>query len=153
MFATRGVKPIICSFSDLAASGGYFIAAGCDPIFAEPMTITGSIGIFYGKFDLSGLLGKLGVTTETYKRGTRADVESLLPPVHRRGAHASLLEKLEYMYGRFVGAVAEGRKLTKDRGRRRRAAATSTPASRRKPIKLVDKFGGLGDALDEAKRA
>ena len=54
VFATRGVKPILCSMSNLAASGGYFVAAGCELIFAEPMTITGSIGIFFGKFDLSG---------------------------------------------------------------------------------------------------
>src|SRR5690606_7775251 len=113
VFQTRGVKPIICSLSDLAASGGYFIAAGCDMIFAEPMTITGSIGIFYGKFDLSGLLSKIGVTVDTYKRGKRSDVESLFRP-YTSEERAVLLDKLRYMYGRFVGAVAEGRKLTKD---------------------------------------
>ena len=56
VFALRGVKPILCSMGDVAASGGYFIAAGCDVIFADPMTITGSIGFFTGKVDLSGLL-------------------------------------------------------------------------------------------------
>ncbi|HEY5944661.1 MAG TPA: signal peptide peptidase SppA [Kofleriaceae bacterium] len=149
VFQTRGVKPIICSFGDLAASGGYFIAAGCDMIFAEPMTITGSIGIFYGKFDLSGLLKKLGVTTETYKRGKRSDVESMFRPYNDE-ERAMLMEKLRYMYGRFVGAVAEGRKLTKDQvdGLGRGHVYTGAAA---KPIQLVDRFGGLGDALDEAK--
>jgi protease-4 len=65
--------------SDLAASGGYFIAAGCDLVFAEPMTITGSIGIFYGKFACRELLRKFRATT-AYKRGKRADLESLFRP-------------------------------------------------------------------------
>jgi len=150
VFATRGVKPILCSFSDLAASGGYFIAAGCDVIFAKPMSITGSIGIFYGKFDLSGLLKKVGITTDTYKRGKRADVESLYRPysAEERGV---LMDKLKYMYGRFVGAVAEGRGMKKDEvdniGRGHVWSGTMA-----KDVKLVDRFGGLGDAIDEAKQ-
>jgi protease-4 len=150
VFATRGVKPIVCSMSDLAASGGYFVAAGCDVIFAEPMTITGSIGIFYGKFDIAGLAGKLGVTTDTYKRGKRADLESMFRP-YTDDERAMLKDKLRYMYGRFVGAVAEGRAMTRDavdavgRGH----VWTGDQAM---PIKLVDKFGGLNAALDEAKR-
>jgi protease-4 len=150
VFATRGVKPILCSMSNLAASGGYFVAAGCDLIFAEPMTITGSIGIFYGKFDLGGLAQKLGVTTDTFKRGKRADLESMFRP-YTDDERAMLLDKLRYMYGRFVGAVAEGRGLTQDdvdaigRGHVWSGAQAM-------PIKLVDRFGGLGDAIDEAKR-
>jgi protease-4 len=150
VFQTRGVKPVICSLGDLAASGGYFIAAGCDTIFAEPMTITGSIGIFYGKFDLSGLLKKVGVSTETYKRGKRSDVESMFRP-YTDDERTMLMDKLRYMYGRFVGAVAEGRKLTKDQvdGLGRGHVYTGALA---KPIQLVDRYGGLGDAIDEAKK-
>jgi len=150
VFATRGVKPILCSMSDLAASGGYFVAAGCDLIFAEPMTITGSIGIFYGKFDLSGLLAKLGVTTDTYKRGKRADVESMFRP-YTDDERAMLLEKLRYMYGRFVGAVSEGRGLKKAEVDAVGRGHVWT-GSQAKQHKLVDRFGGLGDVLDEAKR-
>ncbi len=150
VFATRGVKPILCSMSNYAASGGYFVAAGCDLIYAEPMTITGSIGIFYGKFDLSGLLRKLGITTDTYKRGKRADVESLYRPFTDE-ERAVLLDQLRYSYGRFVGAVAEGRGMKKDEvdGVGRGHVYTGEMA---KPLKLVDRFGGLGDALDEAKQ-
>jgi len=150
VFATRGVKPIICSMSNLAASGGYFIAAGCDMIFAEPMTITGSIGIFYGKFDVGGLARKLGVTTETFKRGKRADLESMFRP-YTDEERAVLKDKLRYMYGRFVGAVAEGRGMKRPdvdavgRGH----VWTGEQAM---PIKLVDRFGGLADAIDEARR-
>jgi protease-4 len=150
VFATRGVKPILCSFSDLAASGGYFIAAGCDLIFADPMTITGSIGIFYGKFDLSGLIKKLGIATYTNKRGAHSDMESLFRPF-TDDERKTLLEKLRYMYGRFVGAVSDGRKLSKEQvdSLGRGHVYTGEMA---KGIALVDRHGGIGDALDEAKR-
>src|SRR5207249_2501931 len=147
---TRGVKPIVCSMSNLAASGGYFVAAGCEAIFAEPMTITGSIGIFSGKFELGALARKLGITTDTYKRGARADMEGMFRPYtdEERGV---LKDQLRYMYGRFVGAVAEGRGLTRDAvdavGR-----GHVWSGAQAMPIKLIDRYGGLGDALAEAKR-
>ncbi|HWU89750.1 MAG TPA: signal peptide peptidase SppA, partial [Kofleriaceae bacterium] len=150
VFATRGVKPILCSMSDVAASGGYFIAAGCETIFAEPMTITGSIGIFYGKFELSGLLRKLGITTDTYKRGKHSDEESSFRP-YTEEERAVLLDKLKYMYGRFVGAVAEGRKMKKEEVDAIGRGHVWTGAMA-KPVRLVDRFGGIGDAIDEAKR-
>jgi protease-4 len=150
VFETRGVKPIICSMSNLAASGGYFVAAGCEVIFAEPMTITGSIGIFYGKFDIGGLARKLGITTETWKRGKRADLESMFRP-YTDEERAVLKDKLRYMYGRFVGAVAEGRGIPKDDVDAIGRGHVWTGAQAM-PIKLVDKFGGLADAIDEAKR-
>lgn len=150
VFATRGKKPIICSMSNLAASGGYFVAAGCDLILAEPMTITGSIGIFFGKFDLSGLIAKLGISIDTFKRGARSDEESMFRP-YTLEERTALLAKLRYSYGRFVGAVAEGRKLTKDAvdavGR-----GHVYSGEQAKPLALVDRFGGLGDALDEARK-
>ncbi|MEJ7604610.1 MAG: signal peptide peptidase SppA, partial [Kofleriaceae bacterium] len=150
VFATRGVKPILCSMSDVAASGGYFVAAGCDLIYAEPMTITGSIGIFYGKFDLSGLIAKLGITTDTYKRGKRSDVESMFRPYtdEERGV---LLDKLRYMYGRFLGAVSQGRGMKKEQVDAVGRGHVWTGAQA-KQVKLIDRFGGLGDVLDEAKR-
>ncbi|HMG57418.1 MAG TPA: signal peptide peptidase SppA [Kofleriaceae bacterium] len=150
VFDTRGVKPILCSLSNLAASGGYFVAAGCDLIFAEPMTITGSIGIYYGKFDVGGLASKLGVTTDTYKRGKHADLESLFRP-YTDEERSVLKGNLRYMYGRFVGAVAEGRGMKHDAvdaiGR-----GHVWSGAQAMPIKLIDRFGGLGDAIDEAKR-
>lgn len=149
VFETRGIKPIVCSMSNIAASGGYFAAAGCDVVYAEPMTITGSIGIFYGKVDISGLLGKLGITTETFKHGKHSDVESVFRP-YTDEERARLMDELRYSYGRFVGAVAEGRKLTKEQvdavGRGHVYSGDQALHA-----KLIDKFGGLGDALDDAK--
>jgi protease-4 len=150
VFATRGVKPILCSMGDVAASGGYFVAAGCETIFAEPMTITGSIGIFYGKFDASGLLRKLGITSDTHKRGKRADIESYFRPYNEE-ERAVLLDKLKYMYGRFVGAVAEGRRMKKEEvDAVGRGHVWSGEMAR--GVRLVDRFGGLGDAIDLAKQ-
>ncbi|HUJ60577.1 MAG TPA: signal peptide peptidase SppA [Kofleriaceae bacterium] len=150
VFATRGTKPIVCSMSNLAASGGYFVAAGCDLIFAEPMTITGSIGIFTGKFDVSHLLSTLGVTTETLKAAKRADLESMFRP-YTDEEQALVLDKLRYMYGRFIGAVAAGRGMAKDDVDKVGRGHVYTGAQAR-PIKLVDRFGGLADAIEEAKR-
>jgi len=118
-------------------------------IFAEPMTITGSIGIFFGKFDLSGLLKKVGVTIDTFKHGARSDAESMFRP-YTNDERVALLDKLRYSYGRFIGAVAEGRGLTKDAvdavGR-----GHVYSGEQAKPLRLVDRLGGLGDALDEAR--
>jgi protease-4 len=150
VFETRGVKPILCSMSDVAASGGYFLAAGCDTIIAEPMTITGSIGIFSGKPDLSGLLAKLGVTTSTLAHGKHATIGSMYAP-YTDDERAAVMQQLRYMYGRFVGAVAEGRKLTKEQvdAIGRGHVYTGEQAM---PIHLVDRFGGLEDALALAKQ-
>jgi protease-4 len=151
VFKTRGVKPIICSLGDVAASGGYFAAAGCDVIYADPMTVTGSIGIFNGKFDISGLLSRLGLTWKTYKRGEHADLESYYRPLTEE-ERAFMKTKLHYYYGRFIQAVAEGRNLAvgevDEIGRGR--VWTGAQA---KPLKLIDRFGGIGDALAAAKLA
>src|SRR5678815_5640334 len=102
------------------------------------------------RFDIGGLARKLGVTTDTFKRGKRADLESMFR-AYTDDERAVLKDKLRYMYGRFVAAVSEGRGITKDdvdaigRGHVWSGAQAM-------PIKLIDKFGGLGDALDEAKR-
>ena len=77
ILSVREKKPIICSMGNVAASGGYFVAAGCDHVIADPMTITGSIGIFAGKFDISGLLDKVGIDTYTLKKGEHAGALSL----------------------------------------------------------------------------
>ena len=77
---TARVKPVIVSMGSAAASGGYYIAAPATRIFANPLTITGSIGIFYGKADVSELLRKIGVNVEVYKTAPRADAESIFRP-------------------------------------------------------------------------
>ena len=101
------------------------------------MTVTGSIGIFYGKFDVSGLLAKLGITTETYKRGSAPTSRATSGRTPTTSASCCSTSS-RYMYGRFVGAVAEGRKMTKDEvdAVGRGHVCTGEQA---KPIELVDR--------------
>jgi protease-4 len=147
---TKGVKPVICSLGDVAASGGYFMAAPCDRIFAAPSTLTGSIGIFTGKFDLSGLATKLGVNVERYERGLHASMESLFRS-YTDEERALLLEKMRYYYGRFVETVARGRGLTPTQvDAIGRGHVWSGRAAQMRG--LVDEFGSLTDAIAEAKK-
>ncbi len=146
----RGVKPIICSMGDMAASGGYFAAAYCDRIFADSMTITGSIGIFNGSFDISGLLSKFGLSWTTYKRGENSDLGSMYRAMEEKEKRL-MKEKLHYYYGRFIGAVAEGRGMSRDDvdnvGRGHVWTGEQSIS-----IKLVDELGGLIDAISYAKQ-
>ncbi|HEY2746424.1 MAG TPA: signal peptide peptidase SppA [Polyangia bacterium] len=147
---TAQVKPVICSLGDLAASGGYFMAAACSKIYAAPSTLTGSIGIFTGKFDVSGLAAKIGVTLEHYEHGAHAGIDSLYRP-YTDEERVLILQKLRYFYGRFVDQVARGRKLTPVQvDAIGRGHIWSGDAALKRG--LVDEFGGLMDAVAEAKR-
>lgn len=145
LFRSRGEKPIICSLGDTAASGGYFIAAGCDTIVAEPSTVTGSIGIFSGKVDLSGLAEKLGVGVEVAKRGPHADIESWFRP-YSDEERAAITASLRYYYDRFVAAVAHGRALKTEEVEAVARGRVWTGAQARER-RLVDVLGGLQAAL------
>lgn len=149
VFATRGVKPIICSLGDVAASGGYYAAAGCEVIFAEASTITGSIGIFTGKFDVSGLLSRLGVSWQSYQRGAHANLESMFEP-YSEDERALVEDKLRYFYERFLDTVAKGRGMTRDQVDEIGRGRVWTGA-RAQEVGLVDRLGGLVDALALAR--
>lgn len=145
----RKKKPVVVSMSDLAASGGYYIAMSGDPIVAYPGTYTGSIGVIFGKVNLAGLYDKLGIKTEILKRGRFADIDTgshALTPEGRR----KLRESLEVFYDGFVQRVAEGRKMDK--------AAVNELAqgrvwlgSQAKANHLVDELGGIDRAIDLLK--
>ncbi len=150
VFATRGVKPIICSMGDVAASGGYFAAAGCDEIFADAMTITGSIGIFTGKFDLSKLFGRVGLHWLTVKRGRHADMDGYFRP-YTEQERTEVKTKLRYFYNRFVDTVAEGRGMTAD-AVDKVARGRVWSGEDAKPLGLVTRIGTIGDAIALAKQ-
>jgi protease-4 len=147
---TRGKKPIIVSMGDVAASGGYWVAAGADQIFAPPSALTGSIGVVGVRLDLSGLAAKIGITSSTAKIGSHADSASAFRPWSDDELAASRTE-MKYIYDRFVDWVASGRHLSREtvqeiaRGR----IWSGEQAQRRG---LVDRLGGLAAALEEAKR-
>jgi protease-4 len=146
-------KPVVASLGNVAASGGYFVAAPARVIFAEPSCITGSIGIFAGKADLSGLLAKVGIGVDIKKRGgSRADVDTPYRP-YTPAEEAALKKKLRYYYLRFVDAVAKGRKKL---GKRERvlplAGGRVWTGAQARQRGLVDRVGGLYEAVQAARK-
>lgn len=107
--ALSSKKPLVISMSDVAASGGYYIAMTGDPVLAYPDTVTGSIGVIYGKVNIQGLYDKLGISTEILKRGANADIDSALRPL-TPDSRRKLREGVEFIYDGFLKRVAEGRK-------------------------------------------
>ncbi len=146
----RKVKPVIVSMSDVAGSGGYWIAMAATRIVAQPQTLTGSIGVLAGKFSVDGLLGKLGVTSEKLVFGEKADIFSPFRPF-TPDERKVLKEEILWTYEQFLSKAAEGRGLTRDEvdavGKGR--IWTGRQAKDRK---LVDELGGLTMALGLAKK-
>lgn len=141
-------KKVVVSMGDLAASGGYWIAAEADFIFADEATITGSIGVLMGKFEASALWEKAGVNWGGLQWGANADIWSLNEPFDA-AAMARLNVVIDDTYNTFLDIVANGRKLDKDvvRELAKGRAWTGKLAGHQR---LVDSFGGLYDALDFA---
>jgi protease-4 len=141
----RQRKPVVASMGDLAASGGYLAAAGADAIVAEPSTLTGSIGVFVLKPDLSALLAKLGVSREAWARGGTAQLASAAKPWSERERRA-VERQVESFYRTFVDRVAEGRRLPRERVE---AAAGGRVWTGRQAAErgLVDALGTLQDAI------
>ncbi len=149
--SAAGGKPVIVSMGGVAASGGYYMASPATRIFANPATITGSIGIFYGKADVAELLHRIGVGTETYRTAPRADAESVFRPFTPE-ERAELERKVRQFYEVFLNRVSLGRKIDRDSvdrlGQGRVYTGEQALANR-----LVDEVGGLRQALEFARRA
>jgi protease-4 len=142
-------RPLVASMSDLAASGGYYIAMAADAIVAQPGTLTGSIGIFTGKIAVGGTLAKLGIGQETITSGADADIYSPFAPFSP-AQRDKLQTVLDTFYAGFVQKAADSRKMTTQqvdavaRGR----VWTGRQAQERG---LVDTLGGLDVAIAEAR--
>ncbi len=146
---TTRVKPVVVSMGSMAASGGYYIAAPATRIFANPLTLTGSIGIFYGKADIQGLLGKLGVNAVVYNSAPRADAESIFRPFTDNERQA-LSRKVEQFYDMFLSRVSAGRRLSKAEVHAVAEGRVWTGAQAARHG-LVDELGGLRQALAAAR--
>jgi protease-4 len=143
------VKPVVCSMSSLAASGGYYVAAGADVIFANPGTITGSIGVKAELADVRGLMEKLGIRHEQVVTGKYKGMGSPfheLTPAQRK----QLQTMLDDIHSQFVGDVAAARDMTPQAvdALAQGQAFTGRQASKNG---LVDKLGGLDDAIVHLK--
>jgi protease-4 len=146
---TARKKPLIISMGSAAASGGYYASMAGGPIFANRATVTGSIGIFYGKVDLQGLLGKIGVNVEAYRSAPRADAESLFRPF-TDDEHRELGVKVKQFYDLFIARVSEGRRMPPAQVDALARGRVWTGAQA-KDRGLVDRIGGLREALGEAR--
>lgn len=142
--------PVVVSMGDLAASGGYYIASPGTTVMADPMTITGSIGVFGLHFNYGELATKLSIGTDGVKTTAHAD---LLEP-HRPATPEELAivqTSVDEIYEQFLGVVSRGRKMERDAVHAIAQGRVWTGARARK-IGLVDRFGGLRDAIAEAAR-
>ncbi|HUI31681.1 MAG TPA: signal peptide peptidase SppA [Candidatus Acidoferrales bacterium] len=145
-------KPVIASFGNVAASGGYYVAAGVRKIFAEPATLTGSIGVVIAFPVLTDFLEKdLGSNVEEYRAGRNSDI---LSPFHRwDDSDLKYVDKfLNETYNDFKTKVAEGRKLSMDRVEELAQGKVYT-GIQAKSFDLIDEYGGLDKAIQYAADA
>lgn len=143
---TSQQKPVIASMSDYAASGGYYLAMGCDTIVAQPHTITGSIGIFSILFDASGLMGnKLGITTDQVKTGEYGEMITISRPL-TTAEKAVWQRRTEEIYETFTGKAAQGRNMPVD-DLKKVASGRVWTGEQARVRGLVDVLGGYEDAI------
>jgi protease-4 len=151
----RSKKPVIASMSDVAGSGGYYICMSAQKIYAEPGTITGSIGVVGGKVALGGLWDKAGIKTEVLSRGANSGILSLdepFSPAEKKRMKALMQD----VYDQFVdkalqGRVKAGRKMTRDQLLKLAGGRIYT-GRQAKEVGLVDELGTLEDAIAEAAK-
>ncbi|HEY8074067.1 MAG TPA: signal peptide peptidase SppA, partial [Labilithrix sp.] len=142
-------KPVVACMANVAASGGYYVAAPAHKVVAEATTITGSIGVVAARLSIEPLLARLGISTETVRRGARAGLLAASTPLSD-DEHRALEREIEATYGTFVRVVASGRKMSEDaveplaRGR----VYTGKMAL---DVGLVDVLGGFDAAVREVR--
>jgi protease-4 len=152
---TRSKKPVIASMSDVAASGGYYISMGARKIYAEPGTLTGSIGVVGGKLAVGGAFSKLGIKTEVISRGANSGVLSSEEPftASEREAMTTLMKDI---YDQFVDKALAGRQKAGKKMSREEllklAGGRIWTGRQAKENGLIDELGTLDDALADAKK-
>ena len=146
---TQSKKPLIASMGDTAASGGYYISMGTKKIYAEPGTLTGSIGVVSGKLALKGLMDKVGVTTDVISRGKNSGIFSSTEPFTESEREVWKRSMTE-CYDQFTSKAAKGRKM--DVAKLRELAQGKLYSGRMaKKEGLVDEIGTLEDAIADVK--
>ncbi|MGH9672076.1 MAG: signal peptide peptidase SppA [Bryobacteraceae bacterium] len=143
-------KPMVISMSDLAASGGYYISMTGDPVVAYPATMTGSIGVIYGKVNMRGLYDKLGIQKQILKRGRFADIDSDYEPLSADG-RKKLREGIDKVYESFLARVAEGRRKKRS-DIEPLAQGRVWLGSQARENGLIDETGGIDRALELVRK-
>jgi len=141
-------KPVVASLGAVAASGGYYVAVAADKIYANPGTLTGSIGVIFQLPNVDGLMKKVGVDYVVVKAGRYKDIGNIARPMapEERRILQSLLDDV---HAQFIAAVATGRKLDRTEvvGF---ADGRIVSGAQAKDLHMVDALGGLEEALDGA---
>lgn len=151
MVLTKKVKPVVVSMGDVAASGGYYISCPASLIVANPTTITGSIGVFGLLWNGQKFMNdKLGLTVDGVQTNENTTIGAVFRPI--KPYEQQVLQKgVEQVYNVFINHVAEGRNMSLEEvdsiGQGRVWSGINA-----KTIKLIDKFGGLENAIEEAKK-
>ena len=148
--ARQAGKPVVVSMSEVAASGGYFIAMAADTIVAQPGTITGSIGVISAKPVLGQALDRAGVNTDSVTEGAHADMFTTSRP-YSDEEWEKINSWLDRIYADFTGKVADGRGLSRDQVQEIARGRVWTGADAA-GIGLVDELGGLDTALAAARQ-
>ncbi len=144
-------KPVIASMGNIAASGGYYISMGCDQIYAQPGTLTGSIGVVGGKISFAGLFDRFGVKTEVISIGKNSGLLSAVNPM-TEGERKVWKANMEEVYRQFVTKTAAGRNLTVKQLEPLASGRVWTGRQAKKNG-LVDQLGTLHEAIQAAKKA
>jgi protease-4 len=147
----RWQTPVVVSMSDVAASGGYWIGMGAQHVVAEPTTITGSIGVYGGKYVTAGLFELIGMRAVAVERGDNADINSTLQPFTPE-QRTNIRAQLQLIYEMFLAKTAEGRGF--ESTQEVHALAEGRVWTGRQALErgLVDELGGMREALLAAKR-
>lgn len=143
-------KPLVVSMGDVAASGGYYISMGAERIFAEPGTLTGSIGVVGGKLAVEGLYNKIGITTSVISRGKNSGTFSPMTSF-TESEKAAVTKLLHAVYKQFTEKAAEGRKMKYDQLEKLARGRVYTGEMALK-IGLVDELGTLEEAVEYARK-
>jgi protease-4 len=147
---TSHKKPVIVSMGDYAASGGYWIATGANHIFAEPNTITGSIGVFGLQFNVQKLASDYGITWDVVKTGRYADSATISRP--KTPQELAIAQKsVNQIYNQFLNKVAQSRKLPVQKVAQI-AQGRVWSGQDAKKLGLVDEIGGIDDAIEYAAK-
>jgi protease IV len=147
----RERKPVVVSFGDVAASGGYYIAAAGSRIFCEDTSITGSIGVLGGKFVAAALMDRMAIHREFIQRGEHAGYASWLLPFSPSEAALVQRQMEEFYRDDFVRKVAEGRKMSEEAVDKVGRGRVWTGA-RARALGLIDQTGGPLEAIDDLRR-
>lgn len=137
--------PIVCSFSNFAASGGYYISTGSEKVFALPSTLTGSIGVFGVKIDATNFGRQNGIEVKHVTSGKHALTYSLFDPI-TKAVKMNLLRNVDRVYSYFKEIVAKGRKMSIQEVEEIAQGRVWT-GKQAKEIGLVDELGGIDDAI------